>query len=147
MRKFLSPIINLLSLILVGIAYGLAGITAAHNVNDTSIGNYYQIVWQNPNSFSVAGFFIIIIATVFVIALFIPKLYKITGAVTFTGTIAAGLLITGGVFALLTPAKLQEGHALPVTNQPGLIGLAVLLFVAAFLTLIIVCLEFLPEEK
>ena len=147
MRKFLSPIINLLSLILVGIAYGLAGITAAHNVNGTSIGNYYQVVWQNPNSFSVAGFFIIILATVFVIALFIPKLYKITGAVTFTGTVTAGLLITGGVFALLTPAKLQEGYALPVTNQPALIGLAVLLFVAAFLSVIIVCLEFLPEEK
>ncbi len=144
MRKFLSPVINLLSLILVGIAYGLAGITAAHNVNDNSIGSYYQIVWQNPNGFSVTGFFLIIAATVAVIALFIPKCRKITGS------LASVLLITGGVFALLTPSKVQEVPGvttLPVSNQPGLIGMAVLLFVAAFFSLVIVCLEFLPEDK
>lgn len=140
MRKFLSPILNIVSLILVGIAYGLAGITAAFNVNKTSIGNYYQLVWQNPNVLSVVGFFLIIAATVFVLLVFIPKCRK------YTALLTAALLIAGGVLALMTPNSVQAGSSLPVYLQPGLIGMASLLFSAAFLSLIIAAIEFTSKE-
>ncbi len=143
MRKFLSPVINLVSLILVGIAYGLAGITAAKVVDKTSMGNYYQLVWQNPVALNIVGFFLIIVGTVALIVTFVPKCRKASGPLT------VALLIAGGVLALLSPENVQKtvGGALPVYNQPGLIAMAVLLFVAAFFVAVETCLEFAPEEK
>ncbi len=142
MRKFLSPVINLVSLILVGIAYGLAGITAAKVVDKVSMGNYYQVVWHNPVTLNVVGFFLIIAGTVTLIATFIPKCRKCTGILTVL------LLVAGGVLALLSPEQVQNlSNGLPSYNQPGLIGMATLLFVASFFVAIETCLEFVPEEK
>lgn len=142
MRKFISPIINILSLILVGIAYGLAGITAAYNANDVSVGNYYQLVWHNQNAFNLVGFFLIIAASVMVLVTFIPKIRK------FTSLLTAGLLIAGGVMALMAPAKIQEvaSSNLALVIQPGLIGMVSLLFVAAFFSLVIFVIEFITKE-
>lgn len=133
MRKLLSPIINIVSLILVGIAYGLAGITAAFDANKQSIGSYYQVVWQNPNAFSVTGFFLIVAGTVAVLITFLPKIRAVSGL------LSAGLLTAGGILALMTPSKL--GAVTSLYLQPGLIGMSTLLFVAAFFSLVIVALE------
>ncbi len=138
MKKFLSPIINIVSLILVGIAYGLAGITAAHDVAKQSIGNYYQIIWNNPNAINLVGFFLFIAGSAMLLIVFAPKIRK------FTSLLAAGLLIGGGVLALMAPANLHT--VLPVYNQPGLIGMATLLFVAGFLSLVIAAIEFTSKE-
>ena len=140
MRKLLSPVINLVSLVLVGIAYGLAGISAANNVAKTSVGNYYQLVWDNPSGLTVAGFFIIILATVVLLITFLPKGRKCTSL------FAAILLIVGGVFVLLTPNEVAKLGSLPLTIQPALIGMATLLFVAAAFELIIACLEFTAKK-
>lgn len=142
MRKFLSPIINIVSLILLGIAYGLAGITAAYDVSKTSIGSYYQIVWQNPVPLGIVGFFLMILGTVLVFGLFIPKARKCLGFTNFV------VLVVGGIFALMTPELVQKagGSTLPVYNQPGLIGMATLLFVVAFFSLIISLVELADKE-
>ena len=143
MRKFLSPVINLVSLILVGIAYGLAGITASKVVDKTSMGNYYQLVWNHGVSLAIVGFFLLVVGTVAVLATFIPKCRK------FSGPLSVALLVAAGVFALLTPGFVQATgtNPLPIYNQPGLIGMAVLLFVAALFVAVETCIEFLPEEK
>lgn len=133
MRKIISPIINIVSLILVGIAYGLAGITAAYDAADNSVGNFYQLVWDNPNAFSLVAFFLMIAATVAVLFVFIPKGRVVTSILT------AGLLIASGVMALMVPGKVATVN--PLTNQPGLIGMAVLLFVAGGFSLIIAMFE------
>ena len=140
MRKIISPIVNLVSLILVGIAYGLAGLTAANDVAGNGVGSYYQLVWGNINTFNLVGFFLMIAATVFVFLTFIPKGRK------FIAILTGGLLIAAGVMALYAPAQVAQNH-LPLTNQPGLIGMAVLLFVAGGFSLIISALEFALSKK
>ncbi|MCQ2792796.1 MAG: hypothetical protein MJ221_00025 [Bacilli bacterium] len=140
MKKFLSPILNIISMILVGIAYGLGGITAAHNVAQHSIGNYYQIVWGGNSliALNVVGFFLIVAGSAFLLLVFIPKCRK------YTAFLTAGLLIAGGVLALMSPANLNS--TLPVYNQPGLIGMASLLFAAGFFSLLISVIEFASKE-
>ena len=138
MNKILSPIINLISLILVGAAFGLGGLTAAHNAHDASIGAYYQLVWWNPTALSLVGFFALCVGAFLLLVVFLPKSRKLFAPV-------AGLfLILAGVLALLTPKSVARGAT--VTNQPGLIALAVLLFVAGAFSLVVCTLEFLSKE-
>lgn len=138
MRKILSPIINLVSLILVGIAYGLAGISAANDVAGVSVGSYYQLVWGNINTFNMVGFFLLIAATLFVLLTFIPKGRKVLAF------LSGALLIASGVMALLMPSHVAGIN--PLTNQPGLIGMAVLLFVAGGFELVIMGIEFALKD-
>ena len=140
MRKFISPIVNLVSLILAGISFGLAAITAAFNVAGNSIGNYYQLVWLNntPNTVAIVGFFLICVGTFLLLVNFLPKIRKVTAP------LSAVLLVAGGVIALLTP-KLVQGK-LTVYNQPALIALATLLFVAALFSAVVTALEFVKEK-
>lgn len=138
MKKILSPVINIVSLILVGIAYGLAGITAAFEVDYKSpVGNYYQLVWQNIRVLNIVGFFLLIAATLFVLLAFLPKGRKVTSLLAGATSIAAG------VFALLAPGVVKTGLVL----QPGLIGMATLLFVAGFFSLIIFLIEVAVKEE
>lgn len=140
MRKFISPIVNLVSLILAGISFGLAAITAAFNVAGHSIGNYYQLVWLNntPNTVAIVGFFLICVGTFLLLVNFLPKIRKVTAP------LSAVLLVAGGVIALLTP-KLVQGE-LTVYNQPALIALATLLFIAALFSAVVTVLEFVKEK-
>ena len=52
MRKFLLPIINLVNIILVSIAWGLSGKTAVIDAgrSDQACGNIYQIVWMGSKA-------------------------------------------------------------------------------------------------
>ncbi len=139
MRKFLSPIINIISMVLVGIAFGLAGLSAAHGAGDSNIGCYYEQVWNtNNNVMAIVGFFLLCVGAFMLLVVFLPKIRK------FTALLAGALLIAAGVFALMTPGFING--ATPVTLQPGLIGMATLLFIAGGFSLIISVIEFVSKE-
>ena len=138
MKRILSPIINLVSLILVGVAFGLAGITAATQANKAAspAGSYYQLVWQNPKALPIIGFFLLCVGAFVLLFVFIPKIRKFVAPV-------GGLMVAGaGVLALLTPKAINPS----LTNKPALIAMAVLLFVAAAFEIVITVLEFLDKE-
>lgn len=145
MKRILSPIINLVSLILVGVAFGLAGLTAATQPNkaESSAGSYYQLVWTKfgePAHFSVLaliGFFVLCVAALVLLVVFIPKIRK------FIAPVGGLMLIGAGVLALLTPKQVNP----LLTNKPGLIAMAVLLFVAAAFELVITALEFMDKGE
>ena len=140
MRKFLSPIINIVSLILVGIAFGLGALLAG-KVNDVAnMGSYYELVWINKPLIGIIGFFLICVGAIAILAVFCPKGRKCTA------TTAGLLLIAGGVLALLTPNAVQADSPLAAVNQPGLIGMAVLLFIAGGFSLIITVIEFIFKD-
>ena len=139
MKRILSPLINLVSLILVGVAFGLGGLSAAHHAgNDSNMGTYYQLIWQNPKFLPVFGFFALCVGAFLLLVVFLPFVRK------FAAPLAGALLIVSGVFALLTPKAIQSNVA--VELQPGLIAMAVLLFIAGAFSLIVCALEFLSKE-
>lgn len=146
MKRILSPIINLVSLILVGVAFGLAGLTAATQGNkaEGSAGSYYTLVW-NPygpelkthNVLGIVGFFLLCVAALVLLVAFLPKIRK------FVAPVGGLMLIGAGVLALLTPKQVNP----LLTNKPGLIAMAVLLFVAAAFELVITALEFMDKGE
>ena len=85
------------------------------------------------------GFFALCVGAFLLLVVFIPFIRK------FVAPLAGGLLISAGVLALLTPKAFVEKGA-TVSNQPGLIALAVLLFVAGAFSLVVCALEFLSKE-
>lgn len=145
MKRILSPIINLVSLILVGVAFGLAGLTAASQANkaESSAGSYYTLVWNrfgDPLHHSVLaliGFFLLCVGALVLLVVFLPKIRK------FVAPVGGLMLIGAGVLALLTPQSVNPS----LTNKPGLIAMAVLLFVAGAFELVITALEILDKGE
>lgn len=145
MKRILSPIINLVSLILVGVAFGLAGLTAATQANkaESPAGSYYQLVWNRTGDplhhsvLALVGFFLLCVGAAVLLVVFLPKLRKFLAP-------AGGLMLIGaGILALLTPQSVNPS----LTNKPGLIAMAVLLFVAGAFELVITALEFLDKSE
>lgn len=138
MRKFLSPIINLVSLVLVGIAYGVASITAAFDAAKNPAGNYYQLVWGSTtnNALNIVGFFLFIAGSALLLFVFLPGIVRKCASL-----LSAGTLIAGGILALTSPARVNPTFV----TQPGLIGFAVLAFIAGAFSLIIFLLELKKE--
>ncbi len=145
MKRILSPIINLVSLILVGVAFGLAGLTAASQPNkaESSAGSYYQLVWNrvgdplHHNVLALVGFFLLCVGALVLLVVFLPKVRK------FLAPVGGLMLVGAGVITLLTPKAINPA----LTNKPGLIAMAVLIFVAAGFELVIAALEFLDKSE
>lgn len=137
MKKILLPIANLVSLILVGVAFGLGGISAVKNERGTAMLSYYQLVWQNPKVVSLIGFFALCVGALALLVVFLPKIRK------FVASGAGVVLVLAGVMMLLTPHQVNSSF----TSQPAFIAACVLVFVAAGLSLGISALEFLSKEE
>ena len=148
MRKIIATVVNLVNLILLGIAFGLGSLTAAVNANDASIGTYYSLVWPTSQSYfsamNIAGFFVFCVAAGIMLFLLIPlKVRK------FVAVLEAILLVFAGVATLLVPQMYcSVADPSPLFYlQGGLIAMAVLMFVAALLTVFNVVLEFTEKAE
>ena len=148
MRKIIATVVNLVNLILLGIAFGLGSLTAAVNANDASIGTYYSLVWPTSQSYfnamNIAGFFVFCVAAGIMLFLLIPlKVRK------FVAVLEAVLLVFAGVATLLVPQMYcSVADPAPLFYlQGGLIAMAVLMFVAALLTVFNVVLEFTEKAE
>ena len=148
MRKFLLPIINLVNVVLVSIAWGLSGKTAVIDAarSDAASGNIYQVIWEgevashNVNAMGIVGFFLFILACVLMLLAFIP--FK---ARKFTTCLGGLSFIAGGVLFLNAP-----WHAARAIYKPELTGaiiaIAVLLFIAGAFTLVMSIIEFFEKK-
>ena len=146
MRKIIVSVLNLVNLVLLGITFGLGTLTAGLDRQGQSIGTYYQLVWPANAAYfqalNVIGFFALCIAAGLTLFLVVPLSFR-----KFVSAGNAALLIFTGVVTLLVPTIYNQGSALPVTNQGGLIGMGVLLFVAAAISAFGAVLEFLAEKE
>lgn len=127
MRKFLSPIINLVNLILVGIAFGLAGNTAIYSPvspSEHALGNYYQVIWDNPQPMGVIAFFLFVVAVFFLVITLIPfKTRK------FLAIVAGLMLIASAILTcIVTPTVAAFPNSVELSSS--LIGFVVLLNIA-----------------
>lgn len=147
MRKFLLPIINLVNVILVSITFGLAGNPAA---TDTVLDkvlqvDYYNYVWrlqEKTNALGIVGFFLFVVAVALTVVAFLP-----ISARKFITPVAGGMYIAAGVLFLLTPKHYCYGNAAALEPTGSLIAMAVLVFVAGALSLLMSVLEFTGKKE
>ena len=146
MRKFLSPILNVINLILVSIAWGLSGQTAVNDIgvnNKIASGNIYEVIWKgsNANIVAIIGFFLFCVACLGMLIVFLPmKVRKFVACCT-------GLMFAGaGVLFLLSPKFYDRGSG---QFEPTgiLIAISVLILVAALFSLCIAAFEFFREKE
>lgn len=124
MRKILLPVISLVNIILVSIAWGLGAQTAATRVDSSNFGNYYQLVFERgSNAFAVVSFICFIVASVLILFCLIPSKVR-----KFVLPACAAALIATGVFMLLTPGGVKDVGALTTTGS--MVATAVLVLVA-----------------
>ncbi|MDY6275958.1 MAG: hypothetical protein SPL75_00505, partial [Bacilli bacterium] len=77
MRKILLPILSLVSVILVAIAFGIAAQTAATRVDGSNFGNYYQLVFERgSNVFALLSFILLVVGSVVLVFCLIPTKFR-----------------------------------------------------------------------
>ena len=150
MRKFLLPIINLVNLILVSIAWGLTGKTAlvsgSNNIS-YGYGNFYEVIWDgqvsshNVNVMGIVAFFIFILGCAFMLAAFLPVKWR-----KFVSCLEGLSFIASGVLFLIMPF-----HTARATVEPELTGamiaIAVLVLIAGAFAVCMSLLEFLGKKE
>ena len=141
MRKILLPILSLISVILVAIAFGVAAETAATRIDGSNFGNYYQLVFERgSNVFALLSFiFLVAGAALLVVDLVPSKIRK------FILPCNAALLIAAGVFMILAPKSAQDVGTLTVTGS--MTAVAVLVIVAGALVCLMSVLSFLGKKE
>ena len=143
MRKFLLPVINIVNLILVGIAFALGGNTAAYTPSGTErapLGNYYQLVWNKPEVLGVVAFFLFVVGVFFLLVTLIP--FK---ARKFVALCDGAMLIASGVLTLGLASNVAG--TLGASNSGSLIALCVLLIVAGGLAVLMALYELFAIKK
>ena len=77
MRKILVPVLSLVAVVLVAIAFGISAQTVATRVDDSNFGNYYQLVFERgSNAFAVVSFVCLIVAAVLLLVCLIPTKFR-----------------------------------------------------------------------
>lgn len=146
MRKFLLPVINLINLILVSIAWGLSGKSAIlETINHKSVGcgNMYQIVWMGStaNVIGIVAFFLFCVACFATLVAFLP-----IKARKFVSCLAGLMYVGSGVMFLLSPKFYDYNIQMPKLTS-AFIAFCVLILVAGAFSLLMSVLEFTSLGK
>lgn len=143
MRKFILPIINLVNVILVGIAFILSGRVGALDGHNSK--TFYELVWlnQNANVIGIVGFFLFVLAAAVTLAVFIPFPGR-----KYASAVGGAMHIAAGVLILLTPKAADVLWIETNFEKTGaLIAMAVLVIIAGAFTLGMSVLEFLEKKE
>ena len=146
MRKFLSPILNVINLILVAIAWGLSGQSALNDIGveaNAPAGNLYQLVFfgTKTNILAIIGFCLFCVACFGMLVAFLPlKVRKFVACLN-------GLMFAGaGVLFLLAPKFYDYGSG-KFEMTGAFIAICVLILVAALFSLCMAALEFTAKKE
>lgn len=139
MRKILIPVISLVCVILVAIAFGISAQTVATRVNGSNFGNYYQLVFERgSNVFALVSFICLVVGAALLVVCLIPTKFR-----KFVLPADAIALLASGIFVLLAPSKAAE----KITATGTLTATAVLLIVAGALVCGLTVLAFLGKKE
>ena len=149
MRKFLLPVINLINLILVSIAWGLS----AAKENDSAIidagnkdlgcGNLYQVVWggSHANVLAIIAFFAFILGCVLMLAAFLPiKARKFIACLEGLSFVGAGVLF------ILSP-KTYDYQIAEAQLTGRFIAIIVLILIAGAFSLLMSVIDFTGKKE
>ena len=148
MRKFLSPILNVINLILVSVAWGLSNQSGA--VYDAARGNdhcgtFYDIVWTGtkPNVVAIIAFFLFCVACFAMLVTFLP-----IKAREFVACAQGLMFIGAGVLLFLAPnPKFYDCRILEPKLSGAYIAMLVLILVAGAFSLCIAAFEFFGKKE
>lgn len=139
MRKILVPVLSLVAVVLVAIAFGISAQTVATRVDDSNFGNYYQLVFERgSNAFAVVSFVCLVVAAVLLLVCLIPTKFR-----KFVLPADAALFVVSGVFVLLSPSKAVE----KITANGTLTATGVLLIVAGVVMCCLTLLAWLGKKE
>ena len=149
MRKFLLPVINLINLILVSIAWGLSAakendsaiIDAANK--DVGCGNLYQVVWggSHANILGIIAFFAFILGCVLMLAAFLPiKARKFIACLEGLSFVGAGVLF------ILSPKTYDYAIVKPELTD-RFIAIIVLILIAGAFSLLMSVIDFTGKKE
>ena len=139
MRKILVPVLSLVCVVLVAIAFGISAQTVATRVDGSNFGNYYQLVFERgSNAFAVVSFVFFVVAAVLLLVCLIPTKFR-----KFVLPADAASFIVAGIFVLLAPGKAAE----KITANGTLTATAVLLIVAGAVMCGLTALAFLGKKE
>lgn len=145
MRKFLLPIINLVNLILVSIAWGLSGKSAVIDAGnkDLACGNMYQVIWEGSkaNVIGIVAFFLFIVGCALTLVAFLPVKWR-----KFVSCGAGVAYVAAGVMFLLSPKSYDFAIVKPVLTG-AFIAICVLILIAGAFSLCMSVLEFLGKKE
>ena len=145
MRKFLLPIINLVNLILVSIAWGLSGKSALTDAGnkDIACGNMYQVIWEgkNANVIGIVAFFLFIVGCALTLVAFLPVKWR-----KFVSCGAGVAYIASGVLFLLSPKTYDYAMVKPELTS-AFIAICVLILIAGVFSAGMAVLEFLGKKE
>ena len=139
MRKILVPVLSLVSVVLVAIAFGISAQTVATRVDGSNFGNYYQLVFQRgSNVFALVSFICFVAAAALLVVCLLPTKFR-----KFVLPVDAAAFVAAGVFTLLAPSKAAE----KITANGTLTATAVLLIVAGAVMCCLTLLAFLGKKE
>ncbi len=146
MKKFIVPIINLVSIILASVVFGLGSTSAVKfTPRDEVAGNWYQLVWNYVEPLkviAVVGFFLFVVAVFLCLVTMIPFKFRLVGLCL------AGLMFVGaGVMFLLTPGAVFGSKAALYGKTDSFIAMIVLVFVSGGLELLATAVDLIPSKK
>lgn len=149
MRKFLLPVINLINLILVSIAWGISAakendsaIIDAGN-KDVGCGNLYQVVWggSHANILGIIAFFAFILGCVLMLAAFLPiKARKFIACLEGLSFVGAGVLF------ILSP-KTYDYPIVKAELTGRFIAIIVLILIAGAFSLLMSVIDFTGKKE
>ena len=150
MRKFLLPVINLINLILVSIAWGLSAAKENDSAlidvgnKDTGLGNVYQIVWGSakPNVLGIIAFFAFILGCVLMLVAFLPiKARKFIACLEGLSFVGAGVLF------ILSPKTYAIDHTPNIEFTNRFIAFIVLILIAGAFSLLMSVIDFTGKKE
>ena len=141
MRKILLPILSLVCVILVAVAFGVAAQTAATRVDGSNFGNYYQLVFQRgSNVFALVSFILFVVAAALLVVVLVPSKIR-----KFLLPADAALFVAAGVFMILAPKHASDVGPLTVTGS--MTAVAVLVIVTGAVLCLMSVLSFLGKKE
>ena len=146
MRKFLLPIINLVNLILVSVAWGLSNQTAVidvgQTVSDIPCGTLYDITWMgaSANWIAIIAFFLFIFGCAAILVAFLPMKAR-----KFVSCAAGVMLVAAGVLFFLS-LKTYDRYIVTPEFTGAFIALNVLILCAGAFSLCMSAIEFFQKK-
>ena len=141
MRKILLPILSLVNVVLIAVAFGVAAETCVENVNGSGFANYYQIVFnRGSNVFALLSFILLVVGSALLIVNLVPSKIR-----KFLLPAQAACFVATGVFMLLAPGKIDYAHKLSTTGS--MTAVAVLVIVAGALSCLMSVLSFMGKKE
>jgi len=140
-KKFLFPVLTLVAIALVSIAFGLGSNSAVTVVDSVAGGNWYQLVWKlNKPAMNIVSFFALCVGAAGLLVILVPfKCRK------YTAILTGALLLASGVMMFFAAKQVWAGYTIELSGS--MIAMGVLTIIAGVFAGLVGTLELLEKAE